>query len=237
MNWNDKFNYLEVKRMIMALSTDQALQHISSIRKTMQRSVHDCAGILGISEAKYLAFEQGEDFLSLPELELLSLYLNIPLQELFEHNVQTNSTHHLLQSEIRSQYKLLRDKIIQTQLVLTRRNKQRSLDDLAQETGITRETLEAYELGQIAIPLNDLKSICRALACSIEKFFPEKSTLKIKQDGTSHRDHWQSEYPNGEAASGQEEDPYQQLLAALKQIPEEDQARIAKQLLNKLKNT
>ncbi len=221
----------------MAQSTDKPLQRISIIRKTLQRSVHDCAGILGISEAKYLAFEQGKGFLSLPELELLSLYLNIPLQELFESNVQTNATHHLLQQDIRRQYKRLREKMIQTKLILARQTKGLSLDDLARDTDIPRDTLQAYELGQKTIPLNDLKLICQALACSIEEFFPEEGTLLTEPNGNGHRGQWQPEYPKDGSTSAGEEDPYQQLLAALKQIPEEDQVKIAKQLLDKLKNT
>jgi transcriptional regulator with XRE-family HTH domain len=220
----------------MAQPTENTLQRISNIRKTLQRSVHDCAGILGISEAKYLAFEQGREFLPLPELELLSLYLNIPLQELFDSDVHPSSTHHLLQLNIRTQYKQLREKMIQTKLVMSRHNKDISLSDLAQETGISKKTLKAYELGQKPIPLNDLKSICQALDCAIQAFFPENDVIEITRKGDNHQDRWQPEYPNGEGAPGQEEDPYRQLLAALKQIPEEDQASIAKQLLELLKN-
>ncbi|MCB2202789.1 helix-turn-helix domain-containing protein [bacterium] len=220
----------------MAQSTENTLQRISDIRRTLQRSVHDCAGILGISEAKYLAFEQGRESLSLPDLELLSLYLNIPLQELFDKDVHTSSSHHLLQLNIRPQYKQLREKMIQTKLILARESKGLSLFDLAQETDIPEKTLQAYELGQLPIPLNHLKSICEALGCSIDTFFPEDNALNGAPKVNNRQGRWQPEYPNNEAAPNPEEDPYRQLLAALKQIPEEDQARIAKQLLELLKN-
>lgn len=220
----------------MAQSKERTLQHISTIRKAMQRSVHDCAGILDISEAKYLAFEQGKDFLSLPEFELLSLYLHIPLQELFDSNVQTNTAHHLLQQDIRQQYKRLREKTLQTKLILARQTKDLSLDELASHTGIPRETLRTYELGQKSIPLNDLKLICQALGYSIEMLLPDREIPKSEENGNGYHDYWQPEYPKDDNASDGEEDPYQQLLAALKQIPEEDQAQIAKQLLDKLKN-
>ncbi|MDY6872697.1 MAG: helix-turn-helix transcriptional regulator [Chloroflexota bacterium] len=220
----------------MAQPTENTFQRIFTIRKTLQRSVHDCAGILGISEAKYLAFEQGRESLSLPELELLSLYLNIPLQELFESDVHPNSAHHLLQLNIRRQYKRLREKMIQTKLILARESKGIPLPDLSQKTDIPKNTLQAYELGQIPIPLNHLKAICRALDFTVETFFLEDDKMKALQNGGIHQAHWQPEYPDSEGAPSPEEDPYRQLLAALKQIPEEDQARIAKQLLELLKN-
>ena len=75
---------------------------IKGIRKSMQMSLHDCAKVLGTSTNRYLAFEQGEESLSLPEIEILAFYFGIPIMECLEGQVNSSLRFSLLEDEKRT---------------------------------------------------------------------------------------------------------------------------------------
>lgn len=209
-----------------------------TIRKTLQLSLHDCANILGISKDHFLAFEQGTGSLSLPELEILALYFGVPLAESLQGQPLESERFHLLEDPKRLTYKQLREKWIRSRLILERQHTGLSLEALSEALAIPVETLKQYEQGDANIPLEHLQLIGNHLGLSLEAFFPENMATGSEDEQATEPvpAHWNPEFPNTQNATEESEDPYGQLLAALKKIPEEDQAQIAKILLNKLKS-
>lgn len=220
----------------MTQSPENIIQRIQQIRKLKQHSVHDCATILGIADEQYLRFEEGTAQLTLPEIELLSLFLGVPLLTFFNESPIETGSFTLLIDSIQPLFIKLRHKMIRAKLAVERELKPVTVEEIQEATAIPLDTLQAYENGESPIPLHHLWQICDFLAIPIESFFNPELTqvnnININQDQVN----WQPEFPAGETNTiNTEEDPYQHLINAMKRIPKEYQVRIAKILLNGLK--
>ena len=211
---------------------------IKGIRKSMQMSLHDCAKVLGTSTNRYLAFEQGEESLSLPELEILAFYFGIPVMECLEDQINSSLRFSLLKDEKRTAYIHLREKWIRSRLIMEMEENESDLADLSEELNIPQEKLNGYRNGELPIPLNHLQVICTHFQLPLDDLFPALELTELDDRGTIKQaaGQWNPEFPQGDSASGGSEALYNQLLAALKEIPEEDQAQVAKALLKKLRS-
>ncbi len=208
-------------------------EKIKTIRTSLNFSIHDCAKLLGIPQGNYLAFEKGEQQLSLPDLEILALLFGLPLKALFHENFRRIYQLALLHDNIRSHYQVLRQKIIQTQLVLERKAAGMTLESLHDATGIPVDKLQAYEQDGIPIPVNDLQSICVHLGKQMEIFFPDE--IDIEELSFAHEN--KSKSHEQQQTDPDTEDSIDELLSVLKKVPKEEQAEIAKVLLNKLRSS
>lgn len=215
----------------MAPIPEKVIQHIQQIRKSKQRSIHDCASILDIPKENYLKFEEGSAPLTLPEMELLASFFDVPFSSFFEETITEITPLSALPRETRSSYKDLRNKMIQVKLILLRDEAGISLEFLQEMTGISYEDLDSYDSGSKPIPFNHLIQICAYLGRPVDAFFSQEPDFMENPDNSEAQQKWQPEYPEG---SNPVEDPYQQLVDALKQTSKEKQARIAKELLNNL---
>ena len=209
-------------------------EKIKTIRMSLHFSIHDCAKLLGISQGNYLAFEKGETHLSLPDLEILALYFGLPLDAFFTDQYKRLYQLTLLQDSIRPHYQLLRQKVIRTQLSLERQAAGLTLEQLGEATGIPLETLKGYEEDTTPIPLDDLQKVCQQLGKNIDSFFPDDrqiaETFHLPEQNMS--DLIEEElFVEGDGL----DESFVQILAKLREIPKADQAEIAKEILNKLK--
>lgn len=222
----------------MAQSTEGLNVKIKSVRKSMLMSLHDCAKILGTSTNRYLAFEQGKESLSLPELEILACYFGMPLMECLEGPLISSMRFTLLAEDKRKTYINLREKWIRSRIAMEIESEDVKLEELTELLEISPEKMDAYRKGEIPIPFNHLLTISSYLNITLDDFFPELELGKLKdiQIFSQATGQWNPEFPNEEGAHKDNEVSYNQLLAALKEIPEEDQAQVAKALLNKLRS-
>lgn len=116
------------------------------------KSVSEAAQAIGVPPAELEAYEMGEKAPSLPELELLAFSLNVPLSH-FWGNMALSERE---QSEDKPQpQKLLeiRQKVIGALIRQAREEAGLSLQEASEQASLKPEVLEAYELGQAAIPL------------------------------------------------------------------------------------
>ena len=206
-------------------------EKIKTIRKSLHFSIHDCAKLLGIPQGSYLAFEKGEQQLSLPDLEILALYFGLPLKALFNENIRRLYQLTLLHDSIRSHYQLLRQKIIRTQLVLERKAAGLTLESLHEATGIPLETLQTYEQDGLPIPIDDLQNICSQLGKRMDIFFPDDDDFEELMSDPA-----KEESLTGDQSDPETEASIEELVTVLKKVPKEDQAEIAKALLNQLRS-
>lgn len=222
----------------MALSVKGVLQRIQEIRKSKLRKVKDCAAFLNISKEDYRNFERGKLQLSLPEVELLAGYLDVPIQSFFQDEPYSPQTSPLHDKNIRLRYKKLRQKMIQAMLIIEQTSQGNNLDHLYDLTQISTKKLKSYQRGKKSIPLDHFLAICKALKVTPEVFFhPSKAVAEQDGDDTQPVK-WQPEFPEElEENTLSDDDVYQTLIDAIKNIPIEAQAELAKTVLNKLKTS
>ncbi len=143
---------------------------IQEARIATGKKEEDCAKAMGLSLSNYQAFEQGQEAISLPELEVLAFYLDIPVDHFLgretilletQENVAVNKLENLLP---------LRHRIIGIMLRKARIEAEISLEELARASEIDQQKLADYEMGNTPVPLPELEVLTVALHVSLRDF-------------------------------------------------------------------
>jgi transcriptional regulator with XRE-family HTH domain len=149
---------------------------IFDARKALQKSVEECADAIGVSPEQFQDFEKGTSAPSLPQLELLALFYNIPLEHFWGHrSLSDASTPNVFQEKERML--LLRNRVIGTNLRLARNNANLSYNEVLEKTGITEELLKRYEMGQVPIPIPELEVLAILFATPIDRFYDQHGPI------------------------------------------------------------
>jgi transcriptional regulator with XRE-family HTH domain len=150
---------------------------IRDARMASRRNLKECAQAIGLkSGAAFRSFEEGRKSPSLPELEALVYYLDLPIEHFWSRDIKSNAP---LPIETLDLTKLLavRQRKIGALLRQERTNASVSIRNLAHETGISGARIKAYELGERPIPLPELEVLVSVLGGRIESFFDNNSPI------------------------------------------------------------
>lgn len=143
---------------------------IKDAREFAGRTQKDCATVLGITPDKYRQIELGKHAVSLPELEAIALYLDIPMGYFWGSEPLT------LRQEVDYESLLsLRHRVIGVLLNQLRLKAKKSFEELSEATEIPASHLKVYESGQEAIPYLELEALCKELDGSIDMFLDDVS--------------------------------------------------------------
>ena len=148
------------KKILGALLTDARL--------SSGKSVEECAELVGTGQDAYQSFETGDNTPTLPQLEALSFFFYVPIEHFWGN--QTLAVERK-EDDIRNtieQMTAIRDKVIGATLRSLRDEMQTSLEELAEQTGISAEQLEAYEMGNASVPIHELQSLAVPLRATLE---------------------------------------------------------------------
>lgn len=138
---------------------------IKEAREYAGRSAADCAAVLQISPEAYAAAEAGQHPIALPDLEVLALYLGVPMGYFWGSEKLVEKRHVDYMNLV-----LLRHRLIGVTLRQQRLKEKRSAEDVAQELGISVEEIEAYESGEKPVPYLHLEAMARYLNLTISHF-------------------------------------------------------------------
>ncbi len=143
---------------------------IRDARTAARRSVPECAQAIGVKPGIFRAYEEGRRAPSLPELETLVYFLDLPIDHFWSKEIKSGKP---LPHEALDLPKLLavRQRKIGALLRQERMNASISFRSLAEETGISSARIKAYELGERPIPLPELEALVKVLGGRIESFF------------------------------------------------------------------
>lgn len=142
---------------------------IQDARRRAVRSVEQCARALNLTAEQFAAAERGKHVLSLPELEVLAIYLNVPMAHFWSGQT--------LNDDPEPDYRallMLRHKIVGGLLKQARLDAGLSREELGQQASIDAGALNEYELGQKEIPFLHLEELARALDVPIDYFVDEE---------------------------------------------------------------
>jgi transcriptional regulator with XRE-family HTH domain len=142
---------------------------IQSARLASNKTLEECALVMGVTSQKLEAFETGEASPSLPEIEALAFYLKTPLDYFWGREIappaQTDPKDFEMNRLMR-----LRNRIIGATLRQARLDASLTTLELASKSDITEEQLDSYELGEIPIPLPELEVLANAINRPIKNF-------------------------------------------------------------------
>ncbi len=148
---------------------------IRDAREKSGKNLEECAQAVGVSAEELTAMEFGERPPSLPEVEMLAYYLEVPLEQFWKSEVykKDGSEKSMNPKELMQ----LRQDVIGGLIRKSRAGTGLSVNELAEQAGITPEKLAAYEEGTAAIPLPELEAISQVMNKSISDFEDQTSQV------------------------------------------------------------
>lgn len=150
---------------------------IRDARMTAGRSIQDCAAAMGVGVEIYDAFEMGDQSPSLPELEFLAYFLDVPLEHFWGEETLTAR---LEKNRIDVQkLALVRQRVIGVMLRKARLEAEKNLEEVAQAAGLPVEDLEAYEYGELPVPVPVLEQLSGILSKDLREFQDRKGPVGV----------------------------------------------------------
>ncbi len=145
-------------------------------RLAARRSIPECAQAIGVKNGVFRAYEDGRRAPSLPELEALVFFLDLPIDHFWGREIRSDDQPSYEKLDL-PKLLAVRQRKIGALLRQERNNASISIRNLAQETGISGARIKAYELGERAIPLPELEVLLQALHGRIESFFDRSGPI------------------------------------------------------------
>jgi len=143
---------------------------IRDARLASRRTTKECAAAINVSNSAFIAYEEGRKAPSLPELETLVYYLDLPIDHFWSRQSKSESVSRSEKLDL-PKLLLVRQRKIGALLRQERMKSSISIRNLANETGIASSRIKAFELGERPIPLPELEVLIRTLGGRIESFF------------------------------------------------------------------
>ena len=143
---------------------------IRDARLSARRNIQDCAEAMGIPKGVFRSYEEGVRAPSLPELETLVYYLDLPMDHFWGRQAKSENASPNRKLDL-PKLLAVRQRKIGALLRQERMKASISIRNLAHQTGIASSRIKAYELGERPIPLPELEILVNTLGGRIEAFF------------------------------------------------------------------
>lgn len=154
---------------------------IRDARLASGKRLEECARLMGLPPADFTAYELGDRSPSLPELELLAAFLNVPLDHFW--GSVTKSTESAEVTDIpREPLFHLRQRMIGALIRQARQDSGLSLEALGDQVSVGAAQLKSFELGEAPVPLPLLESLAGALGRSIKEFQDQHGPLGAREN-------------------------------------------------------
>ena len=143
-------------------------------RLSAGRSIEECARLLRVSSQQVEAWEYGDEVPSLPQLEVIAYYLDVPVSHFWGLDTLEGDQGEA-RRDTQMEYMALRDRMIGVLLRQAREEANLSLEELSATSHIPVERIQQYEMGEAALPMHELS----VLASGVRKnnsYFLENSS-------------------------------------------------------------
>lgn len=161
MNNPDLYNQIRTKKLGLL---------IFDARQASGKSLSECALESGISLNRLKAIETGNESPTLPEVEIFAYLYKLPLEHFWGQKVLSESEEKNQPSKFQ-QLISIRNRLIGTNIKNKISERGISENDFAQKVEIPLEDFQAYQTGEIEIPVPILERIAKGLDMRIEDFF------------------------------------------------------------------
>jgi len=143
---------------------------VAKARQSAGLTTETCAHVLEVEPAQIEAYEAGESDLTLPQLEIFSRMLGVPVTYFWSQNAAAS----VGQSPIPTSVLLeIRRRMIGVQIRQARLAAGKSLGECAEQIGATTDMLAAYEYGRADIPFRELEVLAAFLHVPLSYFADE----------------------------------------------------------------
>lgn len=145
---------------------------IRDARMAARKTNKECAQAMGVTSGILRAYEEGRRSPSLPELELLAFFLDVPMRQFWSKEVHSNDAPPTGSMNLAA-FVSIRQRLIGAQLRQVREKASISARELAEQSGLPSARLKAYELGERPIPLPELEGLVGLLGGQFDAMFDQ----------------------------------------------------------------
>jgi len=145
---------------------------IRDARLAARRSIPECAEAIGVTSGVFRAYEAGRRALSLPELEVLAYFLDLPFRRFWSKEAISDDTPSAASFNLPVLVGV-RQRMIGALLRQARLKASISPKALSEQSGISTSRIRAYELGERPIPLPELEGLINLLNGQVESLFDQ----------------------------------------------------------------
>jgi transcriptional regulator with XRE-family HTH domain len=149
---------------------------IRDSRLAARMTLPQCARTTGVTPGIFRAWEEGRRSPSLPELEVLSFSLNLPLNRFWGKDAKSEDGSPTANLNLPA-FVNLRQRMIGALLRQMREKEGISPRALSEMSGISTKRLKAFELGERPIPLPELEGLTALLGGQIEMLFDQTGQI------------------------------------------------------------
>jgi len=141
-------------------------------RLAARRGIPECAKAIGVTNGIFRAYEEGRRAPSLPEMEVLAYFLDIPFRRFWSKEAVSDD---MSPTESLNLPVLVgvRQRMIGALLRQARLKASISPKALSEQSGTSTSRIRAYELGERSIPLPELEGLISLLNGQIESLFDQ----------------------------------------------------------------
>lgn len=133
---------------------------LKAARTQKGESKKTCGEIIGTSSRMISKYESGEKSPSLPELEVLAYFLDVPLERFWEDMAPDDQDKMDALKNLEQRLEI-RNLKIGASLRKYRQETKLSMKEVADKIGLTTYRLKSYEEGKFAVPVAELNAILR----------------------------------------------------------------------------
>ncbi|MCL7453877.1 MAG: helix-turn-helix transcriptional regulator [Anaerolineae bacterium] len=144
---------------------------VKRARLEAAKTQQECADFLGCSPSMFSQYERGMRGLSLPQLEALAYFLDVPVESLLdpEHPYEQQEEEQMPMSQIME----LRQRILAVQLRKCREASGLTQQEMGEMLGCSAYMVSQYESGKSEIPLAELELAARQCGRTLDGFFDD----------------------------------------------------------------
>ena len=145
---------------------------IRDARLAARRGIPECAKAIGVTNGIFRAYEEGRKAPSLPEMEVLVYFLDMPFRRFWSKEAVSDD---MSPTESLNLPVLVgvRQRMIGALLRQARLKASISPKALSKQSGTSTSRIRAYELGERSIPLPELEGLITLLNGQIESLFDQ----------------------------------------------------------------
>ena len=149
---------------------------IRDARLAARKTTQECGRSIGVTASTFRAWEEGRRAPSLPELEVLSFAIHLPMSRFWSKDATSDDS---LPTETLNLSALvgIRQRLIGASLRQMRERMGLSLRALSEISGISTGRIKSYELGERPIPLPELEGLTALVDGQIESLFDQTGPI------------------------------------------------------------
>ena len=146
-------------------------------RQETGRTLEDCASNLQVSEEQFSAWEYGDEVPSLPQLELIASYLDVPVSQFWQENASDKT---LKPGTEHDEFVALRQRLVGGLLRAARQAEQLTVEQLGDLVSLDVALIRQYEYGERLIPVDQLSALAKVLDRDLN-FFLEDDEVHVAE--------------------------------------------------------